>query len=330
MNDQPLISIIVPVYNVEKYVGACIDSILNQSYKNLELVLVDDGSTDRSGEICDDYARQNSNVKVIHQTTGGPSVSRNVGIDAMNGKYVVFVDSDDVIHSETIAFLYNLLIDNNADISTISLASFNNNEKLPRVNANSKIKIYEPGKKAVKSMLYQRGYIDNSPCGKLFKVSLFRHYRFPEGVLYEDLATIPLICLYAKKIVTSTATMYFYRAHLTSILGEFSLQRYDVLDVADELVSYMKQHQKSLVSAAQSRKFSANMNILYLMIGNGIENEKIIARCWENIKKLRKSIILNPRVRIKNKIGALLSYIGLSLLLKLFAQLKIKSNRYKY
>lgn len=327
MNQQPLISIVVPVYNVEKYLGACVDSILNQTYNNIEIILVDDGSTDRSGEICDEYAQKNNNIRVIHCENKGPGEARNAGIDIMVGNYVSFVDSDDLIHDEMILRLYEYLHLNDADISTITLSSFGDNDCVPAVTKCKSLKIYEPGIEAVKSMLFQNGYIDNSPCGKLYRSELFKNQQFPNGRLYEDLATIPMVCVDAKKIVASKEVMYFYRRRATSILGKFTLQRYDVLDVADRLEQYMMQHHSTLVNAAQSRKFSANMNILYLMLGNGIRNDEVITRCWGNIKRLRIKMILNPHVRIKNKIGALLSFVGLDLLLLLFAKLKIKSNR---
>lgn len=313
MNHQPLISVIVPIYNVEKYVGACVDSILTQSYRNLEIILVDDGSTDNSGKICDDYAHRYSNIKVIHQPNGGLSAARNAGIDVMTGEYVSFVDSDDLIHEEYITTLYNLLVNSRAEISSISLHSFVDDEEVPKKVSLLPIKVFDGGIKAVKSMLYQQRYIDNSACGKLFKPILFENYRFPLGILYEDLATIPYVCLNADKVVATTTPMYFYRTRPTSILGNFNLKRCDVLDVVDELVKYMQQYKPSLLGAAQSRKFSANMNILMLMSKAGVEDKSIIARCWENVKQLRILMLINPHVRLKNKMGALMSYMGLNL-----------------
>lgn len=328
MDKLPLISVIVPVYNVQEYVEACVDSIICQSYVNLEIILVDDGSTDQSGEICDNYSQRYSNIKVVHQTNGGLSTARNAGLDVMTGEYVTFVDSDDLIHEDTITSLYGCLEDNSAEISAISIISVNDINKLPAISdSHSTTVIYESGTVATESMLLQKGQIDNSPCGKLFKSSLFDYCRFPVGMLYEDLATIPYVCLGAKKVVATTMPMYFYRRRESSILGSFSIKRCDVLDVVDDLVRYMQQYHPSLVVAAQSRKFSANMNILCLMLGNGIRYENVIARCWGNIKELRASMIFYPRVRMKNKMGALLSYIGLDLMLLLFAKLKIKTNR---
>ncbi|MBR5333049.1 MAG: glycosyltransferase [Muribaculaceae bacterium] len=324
MNCQPLISVIVPIYNVEKYVGECVDSIINQSYKNLEIILVDDGSTDRSGEICDDYAQRDNRIKVIHRENGGLSEARNTGLDATRGEYTTFVDSDDLIHQECISTLYNLLVNTQTDISTVSFNHFADGEQVSTKAPLSPVKVYNTGEDAVKSMLYQQGYIDNSPCGKLFKTGLFSSHRFPKGKLYEDLATIPYVCLKAKKVATTTTPMYHYRSRSSSILGRFSLRRCDVLDITRDLVRYMEQNHLSIVNAARSRQFSANMNILWLMSATEIKDDAVEARCWENIKTLRLFSLVNPRVRMKNKIGAIISFIGLKNTMKILKCFKNK------
>lgn len=322
MNRQPLISVIVPVYNVEKYVGKCVDSILNQSYKNLDIILVDDGSTDRSGVICDDYAHHNANIRVIHQPNGGLSAARNAGLDVMTGEYVTFVDSDDMIHRECITTLYRYIETERAEISTISAIDIEDDDVCPTTAPRGELKVFYSGVEAVESMLFQQRFIDNSAWGKLYKASFFETHRFPVGILYEDLATIPYVCLEAKCIATSATPLYFYRKRETSILGSFSLKRSDVLDVVDDLVKFMEQNYKALIDAACSRKFSANMNILWLMSATGIKDDAIVARCWENIKQLRKMALINPRVRMKNKLGALTSVFGLDFLM-------IVLNRFK-
>ncbi len=327
MNQQPLISVIVPVYNVEKYVGACIDSILNQSYENLEIILVDDGSTDSSGDICDEYAQRCGNIKVIHQANGGLSAARNSGLDVMNGEYVTFVDSDDLIHRECIFTMHKYIVEEQSDVASISFVTIYEEDFEPATASEGPIKVFHSGRDAVESMLYQQGFINNSAWGKLYKSTLFATQRFPEGMLYEDLATIPYVCLNASCIVASAFSMYCYRSREDSILGTFNMRRVDVLEIVEKLVQYMVQYHNSLVDAAKSRKFSANMNIMYLMLGNGIKDDAIIGHCWKNIKQLRKSIIINPKTRLKNKIGALASYIGLNFMQKIFTQLKIKTNR---
>ena len=128
----------------------------------------------------------------------------------------------------------------------------------------------------------------------------------------------------AKKVATTTTPMYFYRRRNTSITGTFTLKRCDVLDVVDELEAYMKQNHSGLVDAALSRKFSANMNMLWLMTITGVKDAAAESRCWENIKLLRKMAIINPKVRTKNKLGALISFGGKDFLLKVFSHFKEK------
>ncbi|MBO5272135.1 MAG: glycosyltransferase [Muribaculaceae bacterium] len=324
MNRQPLISVIVPVSDVGGYVETCVDSILNQSYKNIELILVDDGSVDGSGAICDNYANKYDHIKVLHQDNVGPGAARNAGIEIMTGEYVTFVDADDVIHREYLSSLYKLLEIEKADVSTVSFVRFDDNDVLPTIAPRSPLKLFETGVDAVESMLYQQGFIDNSPCAKLYASRLFDTCRFNEGILYEDLATIPRVICGAKKVATTTTPMYFYRRRNTSITGTFTLKRCDVLDVVDELEAYMKQNHSGLVDAALSRKFSANMNMLWLMTITGVKDAAAESRCWENIKLLRKMAIINPKVRTKNKLGALISFGGKDFLLKVFSHFKEK------
>ena len=324
MNSMPLISVVVPVYNVEQYVRECVESIICQEYDNIEIILVDDGSIDQSGVICDNLEQRDSRIKVIHRENGGLSEARNSGLDAARGEYVTFVDSDDLIHQECISTLYNLLVNTNADISTVSFNHFIDGQPISSKAPLSPIKIYDRGVDAVKSMLYQQGYIDNSPCGKLFKMSLFSSHRFPKGKLYEDLATIPYVCLNAKKVTTTTTPMYYYRSRQSSILGSFSLRRCDVLDITRDMVLYMEQNHSSIVGAARSRQFSANMNILWLMALTSTRDENVEKRCWKTVKSLRFSMLTNSRVRLKNKVGALLSCVGLKNMMRILKCFKKK------
>lgn len=322
MDRQPLISVIVPVYNVVEYVGKCIDSILNQSYKHIEVILVDDGSTDGSGEVCDTYASKHNHIRVIHKANGGLSTARNAGLADAKGEYLTFVDSDDMIHREYVSTLYKYIEAERAEISSVSFLKIDEGQRVPTTAPRGAMKVFYSGVDAVESMLFQQGYIDNSACAKLFKTDLFSNHRFPEGMLYEDLATIPFVCLNAKCIVAADTPMYFYRKRDTSILGRFTLRRAHVLDVVDDLVVTLSQKHPTLANAANSRKFSANMNILWLMTATGTKDDALVTRCWENVRVLRKMMILHPKVRMKNKLGAIISLCGLEYLLKVLNRFK--------
>ena len=152
MKKQDLISIVVPIYNVEKYLEKCINSIIIQTYKNIEIILVNDGSTDSSGKICDIYLKKDKRIKVIHKKNGGLSDARNVGIENAKGKYIAFIDSDDFIDSDFIEILYNLIIEYNADVSCCKCNVIYKKNKKQQVE--EKINIFT-NYEAINEMLYQ-------------------------------------------------------------------------------------------------------------------------------------------------------------------------------
>ena len=202
-----LISIIVPVYNVEEYLDRCIQSVLNQSYKNIEIILVDDGSTDKSLEICNKYKKE-TKIKVFHKKNGGLSSARNFGMKKIKGKYIYFLDSDDYISINTIEILYNSLKNNNGDISCAkelfvydSVTNLEANKDFGVINYTSE--------NALESILYMNG-ISNSACNKLYKKELFNNIIFPEGKLYEDLGCIYKVIGKANKIVFNNVFLYNY------------------------------------------------------------------------------------------------------------------------
>lgn len=310
MSEKLLVSIIIPVYNVEKYLLACVNSVVNQTYKCLEIILVDDGSTDSSGRICDECAKLDSRIKVIHKTNGGLSDARNAGIDAATGEYLAFVDSDDIIHTRFVEMLYALANYLNADISSVEFKNFYDEETLDLEEILVGKTMILQSEEAIDKILYQN-ILDNSACNKLYDRRLFDGLRFPIGKLYEDLAIFYKVYERAKKVVHRREAYYFYRLRRDSITGNFSLRRTDVLDITDEIVAYMKTCNLALLPAALDRKFAANMNILWLMTRSGQCDVAVEQRCWGNINELRRMILCNPKSRLKNRLGALVAMLGL-------------------
>ena len=296
MSEKLLVSIIIPVYNVEKYLLACVNSVINQTYKCLEIILVDDGSTDSSGRICDECAKADSRIKVIHKVNGGLSDARNAGIDAATGDYLAFVDSDDIIHTRFIEMLYALANYLNADISSVEFKNFYDEETLDLEEILVGKTMILQSEEAIDKILYQN-ILDNSACNKLYDRRLFDGLRFPIGKLYEDLAIFYKVYERAKKVVHRREAYYFYRLRRDSI--------------TDEIVAYMKTCNLALLPAALDRKFAANMNILWLMTRSGQCDVAVEQRCWGNIKELRRMILCNPKSRLKNRLGALVAMLGL-------------------
>ena len=157
--EKDLISVIIPVYNIEIYIKRCVNSIINQTYKNLEIILVDDGSTDNSGKICDDYEKKDARIKVIHKENGGLSDARNCGIEKSNGKYITTVDGDDFVTEKYVETLYNLIIENSADISSINRFDFLENDangkciKVEYYNNCPKVTVFSSKEYEIKSLL---------------------------------------------------------------------------------------------------------------------------------------------------------------------------------
>lgn len=220
--NNPLISVIVPIYNVERYLDACIDSIINQTYSNLEIILVDDGSPDRCPEICDEYAKKDNRIKSIHQDNGGLSAARNSGIDIAQGEFLTFIDSDDFVACNYVELLYKGIVEFDADISIASFCTFTNEDEL-KISRNE-LSFVE----MAKDECFRRYGALNaglsmpfiSACNKLYKKDFFASIRFPIGKLYEDAFTTYKLLDKAKKIVFTPSKLYFYRINPQSILGQ--------------------------------------------------------------------------------------------------------------
>lgn len=213
-----LVSVIVPAYNVEKYLEKCINSIINQTYSNLEIILIDDGSPDKCGIICDEYAKKDKRIKVIHQKNAGLSAARNTGIENANGKYISFVDSDDYLSNDYIETLYNLLVKTDSDVSAVNYLRVNEDDDNPIRNITAKnenVIIYE-NKDVVKEMLIKKTF-QNIVWNKLYKREIIGNHRFPKGINYEDIYFSYEVLTEAKKIAYTNRECYFYLKRESSI-----------------------------------------------------------------------------------------------------------------
>lgn len=208
-DDTPLISVIIPVYKVEMYLRRCVDSVVNQSYENLEIILVDDGSPDKCGEMCDQYAAEYGNVRVIHQENQGLSAARNSGIREAHGKYLGFVDSDDFISNDMYKVLFQTISSSNAEIAVGGIIDYyeESGEKTGRFDEN--VSIYD-SLEAIKSVLINKGNVTAHVVTKLYKKEVFDEINFPKGKLYEDSFTIVDFLLAARKVAVINKGLYYY------------------------------------------------------------------------------------------------------------------------
>ena len=225
----PLISVLVPVYNTQAFLPACVDSILNQTYSPLEVILVNDGSTDDSAALCDAYAARDSRVRVIHQGNGGLSAARNAGLDAARGDLLAFIDSDDTIHPEMMARLYQALSSSNAQMSVCNYALVDEKGAMDRQGVQAIRDEVLEGKANILHKLEEDGnWYWVVACTKLYRKELFRTLRFPLGKLHEDEFVIHHVLLGCDKVACISNALYYYFQRSDSITGSaYSLRRLD-------------------------------------------------------------------------------------------------------
>lgn len=258
-----LVSIIIPVYNVEAYLRRCVDSVLAQTHRELEVLLVDDGSPDGCGKICDGYAAADSRVKVIHKANGGLSSARNAGIEQAGGDYVAFVDSDDTVAPGMIAALLAALERDNADIAVCGFVKVGEDlQPLGKPNA------YGPalltGEEAMEK-LYTNDYIYfTTVCNKLFRSSLFEKIRFPEGKLFEDGYVAFRCYLACGWICCLPDALYFYLTRQGSITtSDIGVKNLDGVDAdEDSMMLLEKSAYPLLAQKARLKYFAAVTNNL--------------------------------------------------------------------
>ncbi len=230
--DKPLISVIIPVYKTEKYLKTCVDSVCLSDYKNLQIILVDDGSPDNCPELCDNIAKTDERIKVIHKENGGLSSARNAALDVMTGEYVTFIDSDDVIKPDMISSMYDIAHKEKCDIVKVGMVlTEDENEK-----GISESEYTIVSEKEALGRIYTDPPSIVTICGKLYKSSLFDDERFPEGIINEDEYLTPRLFHKCRKIALCEKTGYLYmqRPGESIMRSDFSLKKMDILKIIED------------------------------------------------------------------------------------------------
>lgn len=262
---NPKISIIVPVYKVEPYLRKCIDSILNQTFKDFELILVDDGSPDRCGEICGEYAKRDSRIVVIHKENGGLASARNVGLDIAKGDYIGFVDSDDWIEHDMYELLYKICINYNCDIANCSSKIFFKNKTV--INGGHQLIIHSRAE-AMEVMLRGELY-DEVVWTKLIKRELLKDIRFKSGIIYEDTDFTYKVMDKAERVGCIGEAKYNYIKRENSIMDRAVKNvRIDAVLIYDEMYRFMDQKYPFLKRLVVHKLANNAMSIMNLIIGS--------------------------------------------------------------
>ena len=309
---EPLVSVIVPVYNVEKYLRRCLESVINQTYKKLEIILVDDGSTDRSGEICDEYAKKDKRIKVIHKENGGLSSARNVGADVARGEFACYVDSDDKITKDYVSYLLGLIKEYNTDvaIATYSIVT-KSNRYIGNEKETERLKLSEED--ALRALLLENLFTVSANA-KMYSKKLYKSIRYPVDKLCEDNGTTYKFIMKNHGAAVGNKSVYYYYKNDESIMmGKFTLKKIDLIDLVDEMCRDIVYKFANLKPYTDRRKVIARFSILRQICSGSMNDEtRMIAKKMRKYILSRKKIILGSDIYSKrDKIAALSLLLGL-------------------
>lgn len=316
-NNKKLISVIIPIYNVEIYLKKCINSIINQTYSNLEIILVDDGSTDESGDICDYYANIDNRISVIHKTNSGQSDARNVGIDMCNGDYIYFIDSDDYANLNALERLLKLAETMDADLVIADINIVNEDYIILETTASKMgyIEIFTP-EEGVDRFIE----LDWGPWNKLYSNNIFKNIRFPSKKIHEDEAIMLHIFFYTTKIVYTHEKLYNYLKRSDSTTGvSYSKKKIDWFEAWKENVDFSKTNFPNSYKKALSKLVvTAVYNLDNLILMND-KNANILKKSiLETLNKYQKEIYFNKHISINYKIRVMLASLNIGFYKKIF------------
>lgn len=307
--NEPLISVIIPVYKVEQYLDKCIESVVNQTYKNLEIILVDDGSPDTCPQKCDDWKNKDKRIIVIHKENGGLSDARNKGIDISKGKYITFIDSDDYIEEQYIEILFEMIIKNKTKISVAdNLIEYVDGNV---INNSTYENYLATPFEFFEKMLWGIRDLDNGAWTKMYSKELFDDVRFPVGKNYEDTATIYKIIDKCEKIAINSVPIYHYMKRKDSITqGKFSIKKLELLDATQQMTDYVRNKYNNLSTACDRKMLWAYFSVLSQYAVSNQKDKKIERMLFKYIKENRLSVLKNKNTPKRDKVAILCSLFG--------------------
>lgn len=287
---KPLVSIVVPVYNVKDYLGKCLESLMGQSYERIEIIVVDDGSTDGSGEICDEFARDDERVKVFHKRNGGLSSARNYGIKKAKGDYICLVDSDDLVNKDFVARMVEAAEQEDADVAVCGY-----NDAVPERRVVS-------GEEATVRLLTMQENMEIIAWNKMYRLNLFDDVSYPEGENYEDTLTTYKLLSKAGRAAYVPESLYVYRERVGSIMKEGKKEEKLTARerAAREATEYFKGN-NDLQAAAEIAMLTAKLAFVDFAVSGDIEKKYIdYGVTW--IKKYKKQLLKNKYLTKKLKL----------------------------
>ena len=312
------ISVVVPVYNVSKYLPTCLDSIVNQTYEDLDIIVVDDGSTDDCPRICDEYGQRDTRIRVIHKTNGGLSDARNVGIEHAKGQYITFVDSDDVIAPDMVAYLYDLLVKYDADMSSCQMMRIE--EKGERIQDAHDVddQFIQGGTEVCMEAFLTNSNFNAVAWSKLYKTSMFRDVKFPKGKWHEDVFTTYRLVAQCQRIILGSEQKYLYRYREGSIMTVFFKPSHmDAIEGKKAQNSFVESCFPSLAKYSRAGiVYAANVCSLR-MARSGDIHASYVKEMQSLYRRYEWNYLCYSRSRIGAKLYSLIASINLNLLVHL-------------
>ena len=321
-----LISVIIPVYNVEKYLDKCLDSLVKQTYKDLEIILVDDGSPDNSPAMCDKWAKKDGRIKVIHKGNGGLSSARNAGLDIASGEFVAFVDSDDWVDENTLEVAYKMISSGNYDLSIFAM--------IPEYGTETEqyISVYDTNCcdcKELFSLILNTEYVCGYACNKLFKRTLIGDLRFDESLLScEDIDFCAKYASKCENAVYTTAKFYHYRQRNDSMTGEYKYNvcKLSVLTAYENIMPIFREYDFEEYYKLERNYLKIALNIKGRMILSKIKDNDVSKRLDRIIKEYYPRVIRNSDNSLLIKSNIIFTRLFPGLLLKM-KQFVLKNRR---
>ncbi len=305
MQSQSLISVIIPVYNVAAYLDTCVETVLAQDYSQLDVILVDDGSPDNCGELCDNWASRDSRIRVVHKENGGLSSARNAGLDIASGEYIMFLDSDDLLHPQACSHLYQQLKAADAQIAIADITHVFGNDE-PAYTITQEVRLLSPTD-AIQELWYQKSFLP-SACAKLYHRDLFQTLRFTQGILFEDIDLLHQIFWSAKRIVYTPSAIYGYTHRENSITTKsFTARDLDILPIAHKLMVFARQEASELEPAAKAYAVVAALRVA-LNAPNTPELQQGRCEAKDLLRSYGKQVLKDPNIRKKTRYGLLLYF----------------------
>lgn len=308
------VSVIIPVYNVEDYLSTCIDSVLEQSHKELEVILVDDGSTDKSGKICDAYRKEDSRVRVIHKENGGLSDARNAGIEIAQGSYISFVDSDDYVHKDFIKTLLKACKEYSAEIAVCRHFKFCSDAELLSCNKKDFCGLTLLDKKrAFRAFLLNQNGDFVVTWNKLYAARLWKYIRFPKGKIHEDCFVSHQLYLDSDKIIYLDDILYGYRSRPSSIIKSADAYReYAAVEAYEMLLKLTAEKYPEYIRLAEAAYMHANLGVLNKCTK---KDSRFIKLCRTNLQKIKYRH--NPYISFLNRVRIFVFILAPSLYIRL-------------